>query len=211
LCHKTALSGVFISEAVILTGEKKTMAQAFISFVALIILALFSGTVFGQNAQQKTQELIAALGKTKHKKKEKKGFTTESYASITNEAVVKNNIREYAGVYESSGSDYRLELRISGDGRIEGNGYDSLFDNSQRRNFTLRNARIEAALLTATKVYADGRTQPFEAVFNNQTRAEGKNPSQINSRETKYGLGFIYAYQDSRLDLTSRVFLEFKR
>jgi hypothetical protein len=187
------------------------MAQAFISFIALIIIAIFSSTIYGQDAQQKTQELIAALGKTKYKKKEKKNVSVEVYVDIKSEAVVKNNVREYAGVYESPDADYRLELRVSADGRIEGNGHDSVFDNSQRQNFTLKNARINGALLTATKVYANGRTQSFEAVFNNQTRVEGKNPNQINSRETKYGLGFIYTHQSAPLDLTSRVFLEFKR
>ncbi len=82
---------------------------------------------------------------------------------------------------------------------------------SQRQSFTLKNARIEGALLTATKVYADARTENFEAVFVNRTTASGKNPNEINSRETRYGLGFVYYYQSSRIDVSNRVFLEFKR
>ena len=186
------------------------MAQAFISFITLIIIAIFSSMVFGQDSQQKTQDLIDALGKTKYKKKEKKNVSTETYVDIKSAAVVKRNIREYAGVYESEGKDNRLEIKISAAGAVEGSGYDSFFDNSQRQSFTLRDARIEGALLTATKVYADGRRVPFEAVFNNQTRAEGKNPNQINSRETRYGLGFIHLYRSANIRATGRIFLEYQ-
>ena len=186
------------------------MPQFFIAIIVFIILAIFNSGVFAQDAQQKTQQLIAALAKTKYKKKEKKNLTLETYVDIKSEAVVKNDIREYAGVYESLEANCRLELRVSTDGRVEGNGYDSVLSGSERQNFTLKDARIEGALLTATKVFASGKTQNFEAVFNNQTRVEGKNPSEINSRETKYGLGFIYSYHAPGIDYVTRVFLELK-
>jgi hypothetical protein len=77
---------------------------------------------------------------------------------------------------------------------------------SRRQAFTLRDARIDGALLTATKVFADGGTKRLEAVFSNRTVAGGKNPNRIESRETSYGLGFI----DSLGDSTNRVFLKFR-
>ena len=138
------------------------MPYIFILIFALVAFIFPSLDIFAQDAQQKTQDLIAALGKTKHKKKEKKGFFSESYSEIKNEPVVKNNIREYAGVYESPG--YRLELSISADGVVTGSGYDSRFYNSSRQNFTLKNGRIDGALLRATKVYENGRKENFEAV-----------------------------------------------
>ena len=182
------------------------MSRAFILIVALILSIGLSDTVFAQNAEQKTNDLIAALGKTKYKKKEKKNILFELYIDIKSEAVVKNNVQDYAGVYESTQAGYQIELRVSADGKVEGSGYDSGFNNSQKQNFTLKDARIEGALLTATKVYASGETKKLEAVFNNRTVIEGKNPNEINSRETKYGLGFI----DLWGTITSRVFLEFK-
>ena len=181
------------------------MSRIFILVAALILCVGSSNTVFAQDTGQKTQDLIAALGKTKYKKKEKKNFSFEFYIDIKSEAVVKNNVRDYAGVYQSSSADYRIELRISANDRVEGDGYDTDFNNSQKQNFTLRDARIEGALLTGTKVFADGATEKLEAVFNNRTIVEGKNASEINKRETKYGLGFI----DSRGTITNRVFLEF--
>ena len=176
---------------------------------ALLVLFVFcfglADTVYAQNTQAKTDELIAALAKTKYKKKEKRNVSIEIYIDIKSEAVVKADVREYAGVYEAE-SDYRLELRVSADGKIEGNGYDSSMNGSRNRNFTLRDARIDGALLTATKVYENGETEKLEAVFNNRTVTTGKNPNQIENRETRYGLGFIQTYGD----WTNRVFLELK-
>ena len=173
--------------------------------LVLFILCLgLTNVVSAQDAQTKTSELIAALGKTKYKKKEKKYISIEIYVDIKSEAVVKNDVREYSGVYEAE-SDYRLELRVSGKDKVEGNGYDRV-NNSNKQNFTLKDARIEGALLTATKVYENGETLKFEAVFNNRTVQTGKNANQIENRETKYGLGFIQTYED----WTNRVFLELK-
>ncbi len=178
---------------------------------AVLILFVFcfvlTDTAAAQNSQAKTDEIIAALAKTKYKKKEKKNVSIEIYIDIKSEAVVKNNLSEYSGIYEAEWG-HRLELRVSAaDGTIEGNGYDSSgFNDSKKRSFTLQNARIEGALLTATKIYDDGATEKFEAVFNNRTVVQGKNPNTIETRETKYGLGFIQSYAGS----TSRVFLDLK-
>src|SRR5688572_4482690 len=182
------------------------MSRKFILVTVFILCMGFAGEIFAQNAQQTTQDLITALGKTKYKKKEKKNFSSERYIDIKSEAVVKSNAADYTGIYESSDDGYRLELRVSADGRAEGSGFATDFRNPEKRSFTLRDARVEGALLTATLIYADGATEKFEAVFNNRTTVEGKNPNEIESRETKYGLGFVKFYPDS----TSRFFLEFK-
>ena len=182
------------------------MSRNFILVISLVFCFVLSNDIFAQDTRQKTQDLIAALSKSKYKKKEKENFSFERYINIKSEAVVKNNVRDYAGIYQSSEAGYQIELRVSTDGKIEGSGYDSDFDTSQKQNFTLRDARIEGALLTATKVFADGTKEKLEAVFNNRTVIEGKNPNEINSRETKYGLGFI----DSWGTMTNRVFLEFE-
>ena len=158
------------------------MPRIFILIVALILSIGLSDAAFAQNAEQKTQNLIAALGKTKHKKKEKRNVSFELYIDIKSEAVVKNNVQDYAGVYESSDAHYRIELRVSADGKVEGSGYDSDFNSSLKQNFTLKDARIEGALLTATKVYASGETKKLEAVFNNRTVIEGKNPNRHLSK-----------------------------
>lgn len=176
--------------------------------IVFIIFGLFSaGKIFAQtsDATQKTQEIVAALAKTKYKHKVKKNFELELYIDVKNEAVVKN-AADYAGVYESPESNYRIELRVAG-GKVEGSGYETSFENSSRVNFTLRDARIEGALLTATRVYADGSAKRLEAVFVNRTVTQGANPNKIESRETKFGLGFVEVFNENS---RSRVFCEYK-
>lgn len=170
-------------------------------FVFCFVLA---DTAYAQSVQARTDALVAALAKTKYKKKERRNVSIELYIDVKSEAVVKSNKTEYSGVYEAEG--YRLDLRVAADGRAEGSGYDSLFANRQIQNFKLKDARVEGALLTATKVFENGTTEKFEAVFNNRTVTSGKNPNEIESRETLYGLGFIQAYDQ----MTNRIFLELK-
>lgn len=177
----------------------------FMLLLLFVFTFVLTDAVNAQNAQARTDDLIAALAKTKYKKKEKKNITVEVYVSITSEAVVKSNPAEYSGVYEAA-DDYRLELKVAPDGRAEGGGYERASFDGGRRNFTLRDARVEGALLTAVKVYASGETEQFEAVFNNRTVLTGKNAERIENRETKYGLGFV----QNQAEWNNRVFLELK-
>ena len=185
-----------------------------ITAILFIVFSLFisdSASAQTSNAAARTEELVAALGKTKYKKKEKKNVVIEFYIDIKNEAVVKKNITEYAGSYVAEDGNYRVELRISADGKVEGNGADLYFDGAnfdkeKSKNCTFQNARIEGALLTATKVFDNGQTQQFEAVFVNRTVRNGKNPNEIETVNTKYGLGFI----DTNDTFTNRVFCEYR-
>ncbi|HEX9961621.1 MAG TPA: hypothetical protein VGB00_11845 [Pyrinomonadaceae bacterium] len=183
------------------------MFHALFLIIFLIVGFVSTADTFAQtsDARQKTQEVVASLDKTKYKHKVKKNFEFERYIDVKNEAVVKNPA-EYAGVYESPDSTYRIELRAGG-GKIEGGGYELDFQNSARVNFTLKDARIEGALLTATKVYADGNTEKLEAVFVNRTVTEGANPNKIERRETKFGLGFVDVFNETS---QNRVFCEYK-
>jgi hypothetical protein len=188
--------------------KEKDMSQILFIILFVVLSLTIPETVSAQSSDvaQKTQDLVAALGKTKYKKKEKKNFAVEVYIDIKNEAVVKNNVRDYAGRYVSEDGSYQIELRVTDNSRIEGSGFDTRFDSDKRHNFTLRDARIEGALLLATKVYDGGQTEKLEAVFINRTVLQGKNPNQIENRETKYGLGFVQINGT----WTSRVFCEFK-
>jgi hypothetical protein len=173
--------------------------------VLLIAVVLFVGVsyeVYAQDATQRTRELTAALDKTKYKKKEKANISIEIYIDIKNEAALRDDPTAYSGVYDCDG--YRLRLDVRRDGSAIGEGYDTYGVEAQRSDFTLRDARVQGALLTGTKVYADGKSMPFEAVFADRTVATGKNANQIDTRQTMFGLGFI----QSGAQWTSRVFLE---
>jgi hypothetical protein len=189
------------------------MLQIFTAILFIIFSLCVSDNAIAQTSgvAARTDQLVAALGKTKYKKKERKDVAIEFYIDIKNEAVVKKNPADYAGRYVAENGDYRVELRVSADGKVEGNGTDLYFDGSnfdkeKSKNFTFQNARIEGALLTATKVFDDGQTQSFEAVFVNRTTRNGKNPNEIETETKQYGLGFI---QTNDM-FTSRVFCELK-
>jgi hypothetical protein len=169
---------------------------------AFIFCVGFTLSANAQDVGQRTQNLVAALDKTKYKKKEKKNISIEVYVDVKNEAVVRQDPSEYSGVYKSEG--YSLDLRVAKDGSATGSGTDGINENAKQAAFTLRDGRVQGALLTGTKVYENGETQAFEAVFANRTVTNGRNPENINGRETSFGLGFI----QNAGTWTNRVFLE---
>ncbi|HLL69842.1 MAG TPA: hypothetical protein VK363_00330 [Pyrinomonadaceae bacterium] len=92
----------------------------------------------------------AGAQKLKDKKKEKRF-----------DPVVKQNIADYAGRYDSGG-DYYLEITFGTDGQ------PSIVSQEGARRATMRDIRFTGARLTATRVYADGTTKEFEATFGNR-------------------------------------------
>ena len=177
------------------------MYKLLIAFLIVFFVGVSYDT-YAQDSGQRTRELASALDKTKYKKKEKANISIEFYIDIKNEPAIREPAA-YSGTYEADG--YQLSLNVGSDGSASGSGYDMNGPASGRGNFTLRNARVEGALLTATKVYEDGRLLPFEAVFANRTVSTGKNAEKVESRETHFGLGFI---QSDNINWTNRVFLE---
>ena len=73
----------------------------------------------------------------------------------------------------------------------EGAGRDQMLNNGREGRFTLRNARVTGALLTATKEYSDGETRKFEAVFVERKTVQGKKPDAIDSTAKAFGLGWV--------------------
>jgi hypothetical protein len=83
---------------------------------------------------------------------------------------------------------YSLNLQIASDGKIAAIGYESAtLDSTPARQFTLKDAKIEGALLTATKVYSDGTVEKLEGVFINRTEFNSPNDSGVST----FGLGVV--------------------
>jgi hypothetical protein len=176
----------------------------FFAILILTICVIAAGEAFAQNSNGRAATLAAELDKTKHKKKEKKGFSFETYVEVKNTPAVKESAA-YSGIY-STGGDYSLNLSVAPDGTATGSGHDTI-DGESQVSFKLVNARVSGAVLSGTKAYSNGRNEPFEAVFVTRTTATGKNPDSIDSRESAYGLGFV----QSGKDWTNRVFLSSTR
>lgn len=163
--------------------------------------------VYGQDAAT----LAAALDKNKYKKKDKSkngvNVSVEVYVNIKNEVAVKQPA-EYSGQYEAEGGWFTMDLMVAADGSASGSGVDTINGDPEANKiaYKLSNARVKGAVLTAEKVFADGRSEPFEAVFVNRTTLSGKNADTIESRTTSFGLGFV----QKNAKWTNRVFLTSK-
>ena len=180
--------------------------------IALALFVILPFEAYAQDSATRTRELVAALDKTKYKKKEKANITVEVYIDIKNHADVRP-ASDYAGSYQSEDGGYQLRLSVDGSGSASGSGQD-LINGDRPQAFTLRDARIVGALLIGTKVYDNGVQEKFEAVFVNRTVAAGKNVNEIATRETASGIGFIQngTWSDTQKGTTNtwtnRVFLE---
>jgi hypothetical protein len=176
--------------------------------IALAIFVSSFGHVVAQDNAQRTRDLVASLDKTKYKKKEKANISVEVFVDIKNEPVVRLDRGEYSGIYEADG--YKLDLRVSPDGRATGSGFDSFASSDKQMSFTLKNAKIDGALISGTKVYDNGSEHPFEAVFVNRRARSGSNPKLVSVDITQYGIGFVQTANDTNAGWTNRVFLEKK-
>jgi hypothetical protein len=155
----------------------------------LIVMAFFVVCAVNVVSQQsstetKTQTIAAAFNKYKNRVKEKHGVRTEKYKDVRSEPVVKQNIADYSGAYEVADLGHVINIQVGSDGKIQASGAEKV---PQSRTFTLENARIEGALLTASKVYQDGRTEALEGVFLKRTDRS----SPTDTGVTTFGLGVL--------------------
>ena len=152
----------------------------------LVVIGLLIGSCVTAVAQQpysqtKAQAIAATFNKHKNVVKEKHGVRMEKYKDVRAEPVVKQNAMEYTGAYEVAGLGFLINIQVSNDGSILASGYEQ----GRSRAFQLENAKIEGALLTASKVYQDGTTDRFEGVFLNRTERNSPTAPAV----TTFGLG----------------------
>lgn len=146
-----------------------------------------SAQVAASGAQARSQAIAASFSKFKNISKEKHGVTKAKYLKVESQPVVKANLEDYSGTYEVSDFGFALRLRVDHSGKVEGTGYEPIVDPAVRRMFTLRDGKIEGALITATKVYANGTSERLEGVFIDRTTFE----SPTDKGVTRFGLGVV--------------------
>jgi hypothetical protein len=140
------------------------------------------------STQRRTQEIVASFNKEKHVVKEKYGVRTEKYKKVVSEPAIKQNIRDYSGVYEVSGFGYLINVQVGSDGSVKATGSEPADSGTrQARSFRLEGASITGAMLTGTKVYHDGATEKFEGVFINRTDFNSLTDKGVSS----FGLGVV--------------------
>jgi hypothetical protein len=138
-------------------------------------------------APARTQAIVASFNKSKHAIKERHGVRVEKFKEIRSAPAVRSNPADYSGSYEADWG-FRLDLKVDAQGNVSGSGADPFGPDGQTlRTFTLANGKIDGALLTATKVFANGARERFEGVFINETVRD--NPSDTGT--TTFGLGAL--------------------
>jgi hypothetical protein len=155
-----------------------------ILILVLLVLSC-SVTVASQesSSQTRSQEISASFSKFKSLSKEKNGVTKSKYKDVRSETVVKPNIQEYSGLYEVADLGFMIDLQVGSDGRIVAQGTET--NGGQSQTFRLDDAKIEGGLLTAKKVYSNGKVEKFEGAF--MTRTVRNSPT--DQGVTSFGLG----------------------
>jgi len=186
----------------------------FARFSAVILVsALYASAASSQQSgaarsELRAQTIVASFNKSKHVVKTKRGITKEKYLDVRSAPAVKANPADYSGTYEAADARFSLKLRVDASGKVEGTGYDLVSDDAAvSKSFTLRNGRLSGALLTATKVYGDGSSEPLEGVFINKTVFE----SPTDKGTTAFGLGVVGRQFQMDGMTIDRLFYEVKR
>lgn len=165
-----------------------TVAISLVFALIPVAAAAAQQTNVSASAQMRTLAIAASFNKSKHVVKEKRGVRVEKYKEVRSEPVVRANPETYSGTYEVPDLGFAIELRVDRNGVVEGAGYEPAGpDLAVRRRFTLRNGKIDGALLTATQLYANGTQNRFEGVFMNRTAFD----SPTDQGSTIFGLGVI--------------------
>jgi hypothetical protein len=158
-----------------------------LAFTALTVpvFAASAQDVSAPSAESRARVIAASFNKSKHVSKERRGIRKEKFLEITSAPALETNPSAYSGSYRADWG-FSLDLRVAPDGAVQGSGHDPVeFESSVMRPFTLTNARVQGALLTATKTYANGAAEKLEGVFiDRTTRTSSTDPGS-----TAFGLG----------------------
>jgi hypothetical protein len=180
---------------------------------ALTLLFVDAGRASSQtpasagSTQARSQSIAATFSKFKQLSREKHGIKKEKYLRVQSDPVVKTNPEQYSGTYETPEWGFAIHLRVDRGGRVEGDGYEPFgSDLNVRRAFTLKNGKVEGALLNATKVYADGSTEKLEGAFLNRSTFESPTDKGI----TRFGLGTLVRPIEISGNTFDKLFYEFR-
>jgi hypothetical protein len=88
---------------------------------------------------------------------QKKKFKEKRY-----EPAPRASVKDYAGKYVGIEASYFIEIVISQDGRLSIRSHEGV------REATLKDVHVAGAVITATKVYADGGSEKFHGMFANR-------------------------------------------
>lgn len=167
-----------------------------------------TGAQTAASVSSRTNAIVASFNKSKHVVKEKRGVRLEKYKEVRSEAVIRSDRSNYSGNYHVPDLGFTLSVRVTPDGRVDGSGEEPLSDDDSRisRRFTV-SGKVDGALLTATKTYANGGRERLEGVFINRTSFE----SPSDKGFTVFGIGVTQIPREISGNTVDKLFYERQR
>ena len=131
--------------------------------VVYLLLGVFSAPAYTQeqSSRQKADDLAKnVFSKTKDKKKEKNGVTTQVHVKIESTPVVKNELSYYEGNYWYNDMKYKLEIRLDANKNLM-----ATLSIPGEPDVQLRKVSVEQAYFSAIRVNKNGAEELWEGVF----------------------------------------------
>ena len=133
------------------------------SFIILLSIGVFSASAFTQelSSKEKADDLAKnVFSKTKDKKKEKNGITTEVHVKIESTPVVKEDLSYYEGNYWYKDLKYKLEVRLDASKNLM-----ATLSIPGEPDLQLKKVTVNQAYFSAIRINKNGEEELWEGVF----------------------------------------------
>jgi hypothetical protein len=131
--------------------------------IILLSIGVFSTSGFTQelSSKEKADDLAKnVFSKTKDKKKEKNGVTTEVHVKIESTPVAKEDLRYYEGNYWYKDLKYKLEIRLDANKNLM-----ATLSIPGEPDAQLKKVSVDQAYFSGIRVYKNGQEELWEGVF----------------------------------------------
>lgn len=131
--------------------------------VILLSIGIFGAPGFAQelSSKEKADDLAKnVFSKTKDKKKEKNGVTTEVHVKIESTPVIKDNLSYYEGNYWYKDLQYKLEIRLDANKNLM-----ATLSIPGEPDVQLKKVSVSQAYFSGILVNKNGKEELWEGVF----------------------------------------------
>ena len=145
--------------------------------VILLSVGVFSSSVFAQeiSSKEKADDLAKnVFSKTKDKKKEKDGVTTEVHIKIQSTPVIKDDLGYYEGNYWYKDLGYKMEIRLDANKNLM-----TTLSIPGEPDVQLKKVSVNQAYFSGIRITKNGEEELWEGVFIDRN----------DNGNTEFGLG----------------------
>ena len=131
--------------------------------VSVLSFGIFTGSGFAQelSPKEKAEDLAKnVFSKTKDKKKEKDGVTTEVHIKIQSTPVIKDDLGYYEGNYWYKDLEYKLEIRLDANKNLM-----ATLSIPGEPDVQLKKVSVNQAYFSGIRIKKNGEEELWEGVF----------------------------------------------